>query len=105
MKDMAERARENKLTHADITAGTFTLSNLGMFGVDQFDAIINPPQCAILAVGTKRTTWIQEGEGGVFANYISCSLSCDHRAIDGALGAAFLKSLKNLIESPKRLFN
>ena len=105
MKDMAERARDNKLTHADITAGTFTLSNLGMFGVDQFDAIINPPQCAILAVGTKRTTWIQEGEGGVFANYISCSLSCDHRAIDGALGAAFLKSLKNLIESPKRLFN
>ena len=105
MKDMAERARENKLTHADITAGTFTLSNLGMFGVDQFDAIINPPQCAILAVGTKRTTWIQEGEGGVFANYISCSLSCDHRAIDGALGAAFLKSLKNIIESSKRLFN
>ena len=105
MKDMAERARDNKLTRKDIAAGTFTLSNLGMFGVDQFDAIINPPQCAILAVGTKRTTWIQEGEGGVFANYISCSLSCDHRAIDGALGAAFLKSLKNLIESPKRLFN
>ena len=105
MKDMAERARDNKLTRKDIAAGTFTLSNLGMFGIDQFDAIINPPQCAILAVGTKRTTWIQEGEGGVFANYISCSLSCDHRAIDGALGAAFLKSLKNLIESPKRLFN
>ena len=105
MKDMAERVRDNKLTRKDIAAGTFTLSNLGMFGIDQFDAIINPPQCAILAVGTKRTTWIQEGEGGVFANYISCSLSCDHRAIDGALGAAFLKSLKNLIESPKRLFN
>lgn len=105
MKDMAERARDNKLTRKDIAAGTFTLSNLGMFGIDQFDAIINPPQCAILAVGTKRTVWIQEGEGGVFANYISCSLSCDHRAIDGALGAVFLKSLKNLIESPKRLFN
>ena len=105
MKDMAERARDNKLTHADIAAGTFTLSNLGMFGIDQFDAIINPPQCAILAVGTKRTIWTQEGEGGVFANYISCSLSCDHRAIDGALGAAFLKSLKTLIESPQRLFD
>ncbi|MEP6343768.1 MAG: dihydrolipoamide acetyltransferase family protein [Maricaulaceae bacterium] len=105
MKDMAERARDNKLTHEDIAAGTFTLSNLGMFGIDQFDAIINPPQCAILAVGTKRTVWTQEGEGGVFANYISCSLSCDHRAIDGALGAAFLKSLKTLIESPQRLFD
>lgn len=105
MKDMAERARDNKLTHADIAAGTFTLSNLGMFDVDQFDAIINPPQCAILAVGTKRNIWTQDGEGGVFANYISCSLSCDHRAIDGALGAAFLKSLKNLIESPQRLFD
>ncbi|MEP1231439.1 MAG: dihydrolipoamide acetyltransferase family protein [Litorimonas sp.] len=105
MKDMAERARDNKLTHEDIAAGTFTLSNLGMFGVDQFDAIINPPQCAILAVGTKRNVWMQEGEGGVFANYISCSLSCDHRAIDGALGAAFLKSLKTLIENPQRLFD
>ena len=105
MKDMAERARDNKLTHADIAVGTFTLSNLGMFGVDQFDAIINPPQCAILAVGTKRAVWTQEGEGGVFANYISCSLSCDHRAIDGALGAEFLKSLKTLIESPQRLFD
>ncbi len=105
MKDMADRARGNKLTHADIAAGTFTLSNLGMFGVDQFDAIINPPQCAILAVGTKRTVWTQEDEGGVFANFISCSLSCDHRAIDGALGAAFLKSLKILIENPQRLFD
>ena len=105
MKDMAERARDNKLTREDIAAGTFTLSNLGMFGIDQFDAIINPPQCAILAVGTKRTVWTQEGDGGVFANYISCSLSCDHRAIDGALGAAFLKSLKTLIETPQRLFD
>lgn len=105
MKDMAERARNNKLTHADIAAGTFTLSNLGMFGVDQFDAIINPPQCAILAVGSKRSVWTQDGEGGVFANFISCSLSCDHRAIDGAVGAAFLKSLKALIETPQRLLD
>ena len=104
MKDLAKRARDNKLTHTDIAAGTFTLSNLGMFDIDQFDAIINPPQCAILAVGSKRTVWIQENEGGVFASYVSCSLSCDHRAIDGALGAAFLKSLKILIETPQRLF-
>ena len=105
MNDMAARARDNKLTHEDIAAGTFTLSNLGMFGVDQFDAIINPPQCAILAVGAKRSVWTQKGEGGVFANYVSCSLSCDHRAIDGALGAEFLKSLKALIESPDRVFD
>ncbi len=105
MKDMAVRARDNKLTREDIAAGTFTLSNLGMFGIDQFDAIINPPQCAILAVGTKRTVWTQEGDDGVFANYITCSLSCDHRAIDGAVGAAFLQSLKALIESPQRLFD
>lgn len=104
VKDMAARARDNKLTREDIAAGTFTLSNLGMFGVDQFDAIINPPQCAILAVGAKRTAWVQKGEGGVFADYITCSLSCDHRAIDGALGAAFLTSLKTLIETPQRLF-
>ena len=105
MNDMVKRAQENKLTHSDIAAGTFTLSNLGMFGVDQFDAIINPPQCAILAVGAKRIVWTQDGEEGVFGNYISCSLSCDHRAIDGAVGAAFLKSLKSLIESPQRLFD
>lgn len=105
MNDMAARARDNKLSHEDIAAGTFTLSNLGMFGVDQFDAIINPPQCAILAVGTKRSVWTQKGDGGVFANYISCSLSCDHRAIDGALGAEFLMSLKALIENPQRLFD
>ena len=105
VSDMAVRARENKLTHADIAAGTFTLSNLGMFGVDQFDAIINPPQCAILAVGAKRSVWTPEGEGGVFANFISCSLSCDHRAIDGAIGAAFLQSLKTLIENPQKLFD
>ena len=105
MKDLAARARDNKLTQEDIAAGTFTLSNLGMFGVDQFDAIINPPQCAILAIGAKKSVWTQHGEGGVFATYISCSLSCDHRAIDGALGAAFLKSLKDLIESPEKLFD
>ena len=105
VSDIAVRARENKLTHADIAAGTFTLSNLGMFGVDQFDAIINPPQCAILAVGAKRSVWTPEGEGGVFANFISCSLSCDHRAIDGAIGAAFLQSLKTLIENPQKLFD
>ena len=103
VRDMASRARDGKLTHADMSAGTFTVSNLGMFGIDQFDAIINPPQCAILAVGTASRQAVEVGGKQSFANVVSLSLSCDHRAIDGALGAAFLKSLKDLLESPKGL--
>ena len=105
VRDMAARARDGKLTHADMSPGTFTISNLGMFGVDQFDAIINPPQCAILAVGAaSRRAAEVDGKTG-FATMVSLSLSCDHRAIDGALGAAFLKSLKKLLENPKTLLS
>ena len=103
VRDMAARARDRKLTHADMSSGTFTISNLGMFGIDQFDAIINPPQCAILAVGTAARRAIEIDGKQSFANIVSLSLSCDHRAIDGALGAAFLKSLKDLLESPNGL--
>ena len=103
VRDVASRARDGKLTHADMSPGTFTVSNLGMFGIDQFDAIINPPQCAILAVGTASRQAVEVGGKQSFANVVSLSLSCDHRAIDGALGAAFLKSLKDLLESPKGL--
>ena len=86
-------------------AGTFTVSNLGMFGVNQFDAIINPPQCAILAVGSSSRVWTEgEKAKGAFATMLSLSLSCDHRAIDGATGAAFLSSLKGHIENPKAFF-
>ena len=103
--DMASRARDGKLTHADMGAGTFTISNLGMFGVNQFDAIINPPQCAILAVGTSTRVWTEDDESkGAFSTMLSLSLSCDHRAIDGATGAAFLKSLKHHLEQPGGLF-
>ena len=103
--DMAARARDGKLTHDDMGAGTFTVSNLGMFGVNQFDAIINPPQCAILAVGSSSRVWTEGDKGGAaFATMLSLSLSCDHRAIDGATGAAFLSSLKGHIENPKALF-
>lgn len=103
--DMAARARDGKLTHSDMGAGTFTVSNLGMFGVTQFDAIINPPQCAILAVGSSSRVWTEgdKKEGG-FSTMLSLSLSCDHRAIDGATGAAFLKSLKEHLENPQALF-
>ncbi len=101
VRDFAERARNKKLTHADMVPGTFTLSNLGMFGVDQFDAIINPPQCAILAVGGSRRVWVENDDAGSFMTQLSLSLSCDHRAIDGATGASFLKTLKHQIENPK----
>ena len=103
--DMAGRARAGKLTHSDMGAGTFTVSNLGMFGVNQFDAIINPPQCAILAVGTSSRVWTEgDKKEGAFATMLSLSLSCDHRAIDGATGAAFLKDLKQHLEHPNALF-
>lgn len=103
--EMASRARDGKLTHADMGAGTFTISNLGMFGVNQFDAIINPPQCAILAVGASSRVWTESDKNkGAFSTMISLSLSCDHRAIDGATGAAFLKTLKQHLEQPEALF-
>ena len=103
--DMAARARDGKLTHSDMGAGTFTVSNLGMFGVNQFDAIINPPQCAILAVGSSSRVWTEgDNKEGAFSTMLSLSLSCDHRAIDGATGAAFLSSLKKHLENPKGLF-
>ena len=101
VRDFADRARNKKLTHADMVPGTFTVSNLGMFGVDQFDAIINPPQCAILAVGGSRRVSVELDGKSAFVTQMSLSLSCDHRAIDGATGAAFLKTLRNKMESPK----
>jgi len=104
VRELAGRARDGKLTRADMSPGTFTISNLGMFGVDQFDAIINPPQCAILAVGTASRRAVEIEGAPSFATFVSLSLSCDHRAVDGALGAAFLKSLKDFLESPAGLF-
>ena len=101
VRDFADRARSKKLTHADMVPGTFTVSNLGMFGVDQFDAIINPPQCAILAVGGTQRVWVEIDGQGAFVTQVSLSLSCDHRAIDGATGAAFLKTLRSKMENPK----
>ena len=104
-KQLADRARSSRLTREDLANGTFTVSNLGMFGIDQFDAIINPPQAAILAVGTSRRVWTEQEDGkGAFETVIDLSLSCDHRAIDGALGAQFLTTLKEKIEDPISLF-
>jgi pyruvate dehydrogenase E2 component (dihydrolipoamide acetyltransferase) len=101
--DLAERARSNKLAREDITGGTFTVSNLGMFGVDRFDAIINPPQVAILAVGAGRErVVVRDGQPAV-ASVATLTLSCDHRVVDGATGAKFLATLKELLENPDRL--
>ncbi len=99
--DLAERARKRTLTKEDISGGSFTISNLGMFGIRQFQAIINPPQGAILAVGTTRREARETTEGGVrFASVMSLTLSCDHRAVDGALGAKFLAALAKRLEDP-----
>ncbi|HZO48612.1 MAG TPA: dihydrolipoamide acetyltransferase family protein [Gaiellaceae bacterium] len=98
--DLVERARAGKLTLQDLEGGTFTISNLGMFGVEQFVAVLNPPQVAILAVGAvKETPVVVEGEIEV-APLVQLVLTCDHRAIDGADGAQFLQTLVALIEQP-----
>ena len=101
--DLAERARTSKLTRDEITGGTFTVSNLGMFGIDRFDAIINPPQVAILAVGAgKERVVVRDGQPAV-ASVVTLTLSCDHRVVDGATGAKFLATLKDLLENPAQL--
>ena len=97
--DLAARARSGKLTREEITGGTFTLSNLGMFGIDRFDAIINPPQVAILAVGAGADRVIARGGSVVVAKVATLTLSCDHRVVDGAIGAQFLQALRQAIES------
>lgn len=104
--DLAARARSRELTGEELKGGTFTLSNLGMFGVREFDAIINPPQGAILAVGGPRREATEGASGGVeFATMISATLSADHRAIDGAMAAGFLATLRELVEDPMRLLS
>ena len=98
--DLVGRARDGKLTLQDLEGGTFTISNLGMFGVEQFVAVLNPPQVAILAVGAvKETPVVVDGEVDV-APLMQVTLTCDHRAIDGADGAEFLRTLVALVEQP-----
>jgi pyruvate dehydrogenase E2 component (dihydrolipoamide acetyltransferase) len=103
MKDLATRAKENKLKPEEFQGGTFSISNMGMFGVKDFSAIINPPQAGILAIaaGEKRPV-VEDGKLEV-ATVMSVTLSCDHRVIDGALGAQYLQAFKGLIEHPIKL--
>ena len=100
MKDLAARAREGKLKLDEFQGGGFTISNLGMFGVKDFLAIINPPQSAILAVGAGEERVVARGGQMVVRTIMSCSLSVDHRVVDGALGAQFLQTLKGYVEQP-----
>lgn len=103
VKALAEKARTGKLQPEEFQGGSFSVSNLGMFGIDQFDAIINPPQGAILAVGAGSREPIEIGNALAFGTIVKLSLSCDHRAIDGAVGAEFMRTLKGLIEEPALL--
>ena len=102
---LIDRANAGRLAFEDMDGGTFSVSNLGMLGIENFDAIINPPQGAILAVGAASRQPAEAPAGGiVFETRISLTLSVDHRAIDGAAGAQFLATLKQLIEEPEALF-
>lgn len=100
---LVERARRGSLTRADVTGGTFTISNLGMFAIHSFDAIINPPQVAILAVGAAHERVVVRAGASLIAQLITLTLSADHRVIDGAVGAAFLATLRDLVQVPDAL--
>ncbi len=100
MKDLAERARLGKLKPEEFMGGGFTLSNLGMFGIKQFSAIINPPQSCILAVGAGEPTVVVSDGKMEIATVMTCTLSVDHRSVDGAVGAQFLAAFKKRIEDP-----
>jgi pyruvate dehydrogenase E2 component (dihydrolipoamide acetyltransferase) len=103
VKDLAQKAHDKKLQPSDWEGSTFTISNLGMFGVDEFTAIINTPDACILAVGGIKETAIVKNGQLVPGNLMKVTLSCDHRAVDGAVGAAFLKTLKGFLEDPVRI--
>jgi pyruvate dehydrogenase E2 component (dihydrolipoamide acetyltransferase) len=102
-RDLVERARTRKLRAQELSGATFSISNLGMFDVADFSAIINPPEGAILAVGSVRKTPVVEGDAVTVGRRMSVTLSCDHRVMDGAMGARFLQSVKQLLEEPLRL--
>lgn len=97
-RDVVAKARERKLGMDDVTGGTFTVSNLGMLGVDRFTAIVNAPQVAILAIGATTDRFVRDGDGGVWKPMADFTLSCDHRAVDGASAAKFLAELRTALQ-------
>lgn len=103
VKELADKAKNKKLQPNEFEGNTFTISNLGMFGIDSFTAIINPPDACILAVGAAKETVIVENGQMKVGNVMKVTLSCDHRAVDGAVGSAFLQTLKDYLENPVKL--
>jgi pyruvate dehydrogenase E2 component (dihydrolipoamide acetyltransferase) len=103
VKDLGGKAKNKKLQPSDWEGNTFTISNLGMFGIEEFTAIINPPDACIMAVGgIKQTPVVRDGQIKI-GNVMKVTLSCDHRVVDGAVGSAFLQTFKNLLENPVRI--
>jgi len=102
-RDLAERTRARKLKAHELSGATFSISNLGMFDVAEFSAIINPPEGAILAVGSVRRVPVAEGDEVKVGRRMMITLSCDHRVMDGAMGARFLQTVKRYLEEPLRL--
>ena len=100
IRELAGRARQKKLQPEEYTGATFSISNLGMFGIHEFTAVINPPEAGILAVGGVEETPVVEDGQVVVRSRMKMTMSCDHRVIDGALGAAFLGTLKKMLEEP-----
>jgi pyruvate dehydrogenase E2 component (dihydrolipoamide acetyltransferase) len=103
VRDLAERAKNKRLKGHEITGSTFSVSNLGMMGIERFTAIINPPEAAILAIGTVIDTPVVQNGQIVVGKRMTVTMSCDHRVIDGALGAKWLAAFVDLIEHPESL--
>jgi pyruvate dehydrogenase E2 component (dihydrolipoamide acetyltransferase) len=103
VKELAGKAKDKKLQPKDWEGSTFSISNLGMFGIEEFTAIINPPDSCILAVGAIKQTVKFEGDIAKPTNVMKVTLSCDHRVVDGATGSAFLQTFKQLLEDPMRM--
>jgi pyruvate dehydrogenase E2 component (dihydrolipoamide acetyltransferase) len=100
VRDLAERARKRKLQPEEYTGASFSISNLGMFGIDEFTAVINPPEGAILAVGAMTAKPVVRENEVVVRQMMRVTMSCDHRVIDGATGAKFLQTFKKTMENP-----
>jgi pyruvate dehydrogenase E2 component (dihydrolipoamide acetyltransferase) len=103
VRDLVDRAKRRMLKAPEIQGATFTVSNLGMFGIDQFDAILNPPAACILAVGRIQRTPVVDNDRIVIGDRLNLTLSCDHRAVDGALGARYMDELRDILERPESL--
>jgi len=103
IKELAGRARDRKLKPEEFTGSTFTTSNLGMFDVTEFTAIVNPPESCILAIGAVRKVPVVLGDQITVGQRMNVTLSCDHRVVDGVLGAQFLAEIRRLLENPVSL--